>query len=103
VFKLSTCSPLAAVQVGFATTCEFYAWPDRCRLRLAQLLVLPPQQRRGIGAALLEAVHLTAQQRGALDVVVRRSAFRAQEGAVFRCSCVVPKLGDGQARKQVTR
>lgn len=57
--------------MGFATTCEFYAWPNRCRLRLAQLLVLPPHQRRGIGAALLRAVHMTARERDALDVVVR--------------------------------
>jgi len=56
--------------VGFATTFEFFAWPDRSRLRLSQLLVLPPAQRRGIGAALLEAVHFTAEQRNALDVVV---------------------------------
>lgn len=61
--------------MGFATTFEFYAWPTRSRLRLSQLLVLPPQQRRGIGAALLEAVHLTAQQRDALDVVVRVRAL----------------------------
>jgi histone acetyltransferase 1 len=74
VFPLLYCrDPSArgpAAQVGFATTCEFYAWPDRCRLRLAQLLVLPPHQRRGIGAALLRAVHMTARERDALDVVV---------------------------------
>lgn len=62
------------VIVGFATTFEFFAWPDRSRLRLSQLLVLPPHQRRGIGGALLEAVHLTAEQRNALDVVIEDPA-----------------------------
>lgn len=59
------------MQVGFATTFEFYAYPDRSRLRLSQLLVLPPHQRVGVGRALLDAVHCTAEERDALDVVVR--------------------------------
>ncbi len=67
-----------AEQAGFATTFEFYAYPDRSRLRLSQLLVLPPYQGTGVGAALLEAVHTTASQRDAIDVVVTPLACAMQ-------------------------
>ena len=40
------------VQVGFCTVYNYYAWPDRKRLRLSQILVFPPFQRQGIGQLL---------------------------------------------------
>ncbi|GAB4819463.1 hypothetical protein N2152v2_006509 [Parachlorella kessleri] len=52
--------------VGFATVYKFYAYPDRCRLRLSQVLVLPPHQGRGVGSLLLRAL---GQQADALDAV----------------------------------
>ena len=35
--------------------CRFYAYPTAVRYRVAQILVLPPYQRMGIGRALLDA------------------------------------------------
>ena len=77
-------SAWGAGQVGFATTFEFYAFPDRCRLRLSQLLVVPPHQGVGVGAALLEAVHTTAGERDAVDVVVTPPACCTQTPLLHR-------------------
>jgi len=50
---------------------RFYAYPDRARLRVSQVLVLPQHQRRGVGRALLQAAHAAARACDALDVTVR--------------------------------
>lgn len=73
-------SPLDCVrlQLGFATVYNFYAYPDRCRMRLSQILVLPPYQGRGAGALLLRALSQQAKDRNAVDVTVR--LFQGEEG-----------------------
>ncbi|BDA48752.1 Histone acetyltransferase type B catalytic subunit [Coccomyxa sp. Obi] len=53
---------------GFATIYNFWCFPHRVRIRVSQVLVLPPNQGKGVGRALLEAVYHTADERGALDV-----------------------------------
>ena len=58
------------LQVGMATTFEFWAFPDGTRLRLSQIFVPPAHQHVGVGRALLEAVYRTAAEREALDVTV---------------------------------
>ena len=58
-------------QVGFCTVFAFYAYPDRVRLRVSQILVLPPYQRQGAGRCLLQAAYRLADQLQALDVTVR--------------------------------
>ena len=65
------CRQVMCWQVGMATTFEFWAFPDRARLRLSQIFVPPPHQHGGVGRALLEAVYHTAAERDALDVTVR--------------------------------
>lgn len=42
---------------GYCTVYEYYAYPDRKRPRVSQMLVLPPFQRRGLGARLLCTVY----------------------------------------------
>lgn len=59
------------LQVGFCTLYTFYAYPDKRRFRLSQILVLPPFQRHGIGAALLEGAYAMADKYDATDVTVR--------------------------------
>ncbi len=59
-----------AAQRGFCTVYSFYSYPDRSRLRVSQVLVLPPFQRQGVGRALLQAVYALADSRNALDVTV---------------------------------
>lgn len=58
------------VLCGFATVYRFYAHPSGSRLRLAQLVVLPPLQRRGHAAALLDSLRAAAEAVGAADTTV---------------------------------
>ncbi len=60
-----------SVQVGFCTLYTFYAYPDRKRFRLSQILVLPPFQHHGVGAALLRAAYAMADKCDAINVTVR--------------------------------
>lgn len=62
--------PVLCLQFGYTTVYNFYAFPDKTRLRLSQILVLPPYQRQGVGRQMLEAVYKLAISRGALDVAV---------------------------------
>lgn len=43
--------------VGFATVYQYYAYPNHTRPRIAQILVLPPFQRLGLGAHLLRGIY----------------------------------------------
>lgn len=63
------------MQVGFGTLYTFYAYPDRRRFRLSQILVFPPFQRRGIGAALLRGAYAMADKHNATDVTVNTSSL----------------------------
>ncbi|XP_032821290.2 histone acetyltransferase type B catalytic subunit isoform X2 [Petromyzon marinus] len=49
-------SPRYAV-AGYMTVYSYYAYPDKTRPRISQMLVLPPYQGESHGARLLEAVH----------------------------------------------
>ncbi|KAK9839470.1 hypothetical protein WJX81_003999 [Elliptochloris bilobata] len=56
------------VVAGFCTVYRFYAYPDRARLRVSQVLVTPPHQRCGVGRALLLAAYESARACNAVDV-----------------------------------
>ena len=49
---------------GFATVYTFYAYPARERLRLSQILVLPPHRGRGVASSLLRRAYDDAARRG---------------------------------------
>ena len=49
---------------------RFYAFPDRERMRLSQVVVLHPYRRRGLARALLEGARALAQLAGAADLTV---------------------------------
>lgn len=66
---------LSPSHVAFAGFLMLYRWrlmPPTLRWRISQVLVLPPFQRQGHGAALLRAVYRAAQQPGSnvLDITV---------------------------------
>jgi len=42
---------------GYATVYQYYAYPAHKRPRISQVLVLPPYQRSGVGAQLLETIY----------------------------------------------
>ena len=55
---------------GFATLYSFQQMVGQPRLRLSQVVVLPPFQRRGLGTALIEAFYATAGEQGASEATV---------------------------------
>jgi histone acetyltransferase 1 len=67
--------------LGFATCYRHYHYPAGCRLRLAQILVLPPHQGRGVGSMLLTAAQKLADDMDACDLAVR-PAIRLQLGSL---------------------
>ena len=60
---------------GMATLFSMYGFPDRTRLRVCQVYVLPPCQKLGLGMALVEAAFKVADERKCLDVTVSFEVF----------------------------
>jgi len=56
--------------VGFTTVYPFYAYPDKIRLRVSQMVILPPFQRKGHGTQLLRAVYKFGIEQGVIDVAI---------------------------------
>lgn len=56
--------------LGFATLYNFWVFPDRRRVRISQVLVLPPQQGRGVGSLLVEAAYKMADEQNAVDITM---------------------------------
>ena len=42
---------------GYTTVYEYYAFPSNKRPRISQMLVLPPFQRLGLGAEMLQTIY----------------------------------------------
>jgi len=60
--------------VGYATLYKFFAFPDSTRLRVSQIFVAPPHQRKGHGKAMLQEVYRIAEQRKYLETNVEDPA-----------------------------
>ncbi|KAF7143106.1 hypothetical protein RHSIM_Rhsim05G0031400 [Rhododendron simsii] len=56
--------------LGFAAIYRFYHYPDSLRLRLGQILVLPPYQQKGYGRCLLEMLNNLAIGEDVHDLTV---------------------------------
>eukprot|EP00270_Netrium_digitus_P002443 TRINITY_DN12759_c1_g1_i2.p1 TRINITY_DN12759_c1_g1~~TRINITY_DN12759_c1_g1_i2.p1 ORF type:complete len:673 (-),score=228.43 TRINITY_DN12759_c1_g1_i2:88-2058(-) len=56
--------------VGFCLVYRFFHFPDSSRLRLSQVLVLPPYQKSGHAFRMLSAVNEVAVKRSCYDVTV---------------------------------
>lgn len=56
--------------LGFAAVHHFYHYPESTRLRISQILVLPPYQGEGHGRRLLEAINSIAQSENIYDVTI---------------------------------
>ena len=41
---------------GYTTVYRYFAYPENQRPRISQMLILPPFQRKGLGAKLLDSV-----------------------------------------------
>ncbi|KAM1361264.1 hypothetical protein COP2_027086 [Malus domestica] len=58
------------VLFGFTAVYRFYHYPDSSRLRLSQILVLPPYQHKGYGRYLLEVLNDVAVSENVYDLTV---------------------------------
>lgn len=56
--------------LGFAALYRFYHYPDSSRLRLSQILILPPYQRKGFGCFLLEVLNNVAISENVYDFTI---------------------------------
>ncbi|KAJ7973739.1 Histone acetyltransferase type B catalytic subunit [Quillaja saponaria] len=56
--------------IGFTAVYRFYHYPDGSRLRLSQILVLPPYQHKGYGRYLLEVLNDVAISENVFDLTV---------------------------------
>ncbi|KAL2317198.1 hypothetical protein Fmac_031074 [Flemingia macrophylla] len=56
--------------IGFTAVYRFYHYPDDSRLRLSQILVLPPHQHKGYGRFLLEVLYDVAISENVFDFTV---------------------------------
>jgi histone acetyltransferase 1 len=56
--------------VGMATVYAFYVYPDQKRFRLSQAFVMPPEQGKGIGSAIVDAVFVVAKKRNVVDITL---------------------------------
>ncbi|CAK9326697.1 unnamed protein product [Citrullus colocynthis] len=56
--------------LGFAALYRFYHYPDSSRLRLSQILVLPPYQHKGFGRFLLEVLNNVAVSENVYDFTI---------------------------------
>lgn len=65
--------------LGFATVYRFYHYPDTTRLRISQILVLPPYQSQGHGGRLLESIYSVALSENLYDVTVEEPSDYLQQ------------------------
>ncbi|XP_021901463.1 histone acetyltransferase type B catalytic subunit [Carica papaya] len=56
--------------LGFSAVYRFYRYPDSSRLRLSQILVLPPYQHMGYGSYLVEVLNNVAISENVYDLTV---------------------------------
>lgn len=57
--------------VGYASVYQYFHYPDKMRPRIAQFLILPPFQRKGIGCKLMQTIYQHYQaQSNVCDITV---------------------------------
>ena len=56
--------------LGYLTLYKFFAFPDKKRLRISQVIIFPPFQRRGLGFEALNHVYKMAEYREFIEVNV---------------------------------
>uniref|UniRef100_A0A1B6D2L5 Histone acetyltransferase type B catalytic subunit n=1 Tax=Clastoptera arizonana TaxID=38151 RepID=A0A1B6D2L5_9HEMI len=75
---------------GYATVYMYYAYPANIRPRVSQMLILPPFQKKGIGAQLLSTIYNHfIQQLDVLDITVEdpNEEFQQLRDYVDICYC----------------
>ncbi|KAI5061894.1 hypothetical protein GOP47_0022433 [Adiantum capillus-veneris] len=76
--KASNESSCVWKMVGFCRVYRFFKYPDSTRLRVSQILVLPPYRGKQNGFHLLETVYQTAVERGSFEVTMEEPSSDLQ-------------------------
>lgn len=69
--------------LGFAAVYQFHKYPDSMRLRLGQILILPPHQRKGYGGCLLKVLNNVAISENFYDLTVEEPEDSLQHVRTF--------------------
>ena len=56
--------------VGYCSVYQYYAHPDKIRLRISQTMVLPPFQKLGVGTHLIESIYKHFRTPNVADITV---------------------------------
>lgn len=56
--------------VGYCSVYQYYAHPDKIRLRISQTIVLPPFQKLGVGTYLIESIYKHFRTPNVADITV---------------------------------
>ena len=84
--------------VGYCSVSRYYAYPDKERPRISQFLILPPFQRQGLGAHLLQTVYdCYCNREQVVDVAVEDPAdnfTRLRDFVDARNCSRLPQLAD---------
>ncbi|XP_057549515.1 histone acetyltransferase type B catalytic subunit [Amaranthus tricolor] len=75
--------------LGFTAAYRFFHYPDSSRLRLSQILILPPYQHKGYGRHLLELLNHVAMSEDVYDLTVEEPVDSLQR---VRYYIDVPRL-----------
>ncbi|KAG5052991.1 hypothetical protein AAZX31_02G235200 [Glycine max] len=86
---------------GFTAVYRFYHYPDDSRLRLSQILVLPPYQHKGYGRFLLEVLYDVAISENVFDFTVEEPLDHFQR--VRTCVDALRLLRFGPIQNIVTK
>ncbi|KAF6215715.1 hypothetical protein GE061_000046 [Apolygus lucorum] len=79
--------------VGYTTVYEYYAYPANIRPRISQMLILPPFQKMGLGAVLLNSIHEHySTVKEVLDITVEDPSTDFQYTRDFVDCCQCKKL-----------
>ncbi|KAH7281029.1 hypothetical protein KP509_36G026200 [Ceratopteris richardii] len=85
--------------VGFCRVYKFFKYPDSSRLRVSQILVLPPYQGMQNGFHILEAIYKTAVERGSFEVTMEEPSNDLQ--VLRECMDTVCLLSFDPARQEL--
>ncbi|CAL5335097.1 unnamed protein product [Camellia sinensis] len=87
--------------LGFAAIYRFYDYPDSLRLRLSQIFVLPPYQRKGYGRHLLEVLNNVAICENVYDLTIEEPLDSLQHMRTYYVRAKVIRKDSGAAEKRV--
>lgn len=105
-----------ATLLGLAATYRFYRYPESSRLRLSQILILPPYQRQGYGKTALEVLNNVAISEDVYDFTIEEPLDSLQHvrncidiprllacSSVQAVNSVIPRLKEANLSKRAAQ